>query len=308
VWVLTALLAALSAVLFAAGRDCAGPRRAASRRLVRYLRRAGGPGGHDTVFARADRYMLRLPAVAALERQLRQAGVAAPPSAVLAAGVSACVIAGVAAAARWGLPAGLAAPAAVALPARMLLLAARGRRVRRIETQLPGALDMLVGQLRAHRSIAEAVSDVAQWIRDPLGAECARVADDLRVGAPLAQALDRFCERVPSPAIPAIVSAIVISDRTGANLAGCLSRLAAAARTQIAFRHEVSAMTAHARATGATLTLLPAGVAAALLLFDRGVFAPMITTAPGRVLLGTAAAMELIGWYAIRRMIRRVDA
>jgi Flp pilus assembly protein TadB len=67
-------------------------------------------------------------------------------------------------------------------------------------------------------------------------------------------------------------------------------------------------MTAHARTTGTTLTLLPLGVAAAMQALDPTVFAPMISTAPGRVLLGIAGAMELSGWYVIRWMIRRVEA
>jgi tight adherence protein B len=91
------------------------------------------------------------------------------------------------------------------------------------------------------------------------------------------------------------------------HLAECLARQAAAARVQIAFRQEVRAMTAHARATGTILALLPVGVAAAMLVLDPGVLAPLTGTTPGRMLLAAAAAMELCGWQTIRWMIRRVD-
>ena len=304
-----ALLVLLAAALWAVGGRTDDDRaRAAARRLIRYLKRDAARERPHSAFARADRYVLRLSAGAALERRLSQAGIAAPVSALLVGtAVATCGVAGIAGALGGPEAAFLAVPA-VALAAHTLLQAARGRRVRRTEAQLPGALDMLVGQLRAHRSIGEAVADVARWLPEPLGGECARVAEELRIGVPLPRALERFRDRVPVPAVPAIVTTIAVADRTGANLAECLARQAAAARAQIAFRHEVSAMTAHARATGATLTLLPVGVAAAMLLLDPGVFAPMVGTAPGRILLGVAGLMELVGWQAVRWMIRRVEA
>lgn len=303
---LVALLALLSAALFAGGRE-ADRRGQAARRLIRYLRRGASSQGRHTVFAGADRYLLDLPLGAALGRRLGQAGVTAPASALLLGTAAAICIAGGIASVLGGPRLGLLAVAAGAIAAHTVLQAARGRRVRRIETQLPGALDMLVGQLRSHRSIGEAVADVAQWIPAPLGGECSRVAEELRIGVPLSRALERLRDRVPAPAVPAIVTAIVVADRTGANLAECLIRQAAAARAQIAFRHEVSAMTAHARATGATLALLPLGVAVVMLLLDPSVFTPMVGTAAGRVLTGAAGVMELVGWQTVRWMIRRVE-
>ena len=305
---LVAVLALLSAVLFVGGRDAVRAPRPAARRLIRYLKH-GTPreGGGNTVFARADRLVLKMPFGTALERHLAQAGVATPVSALLLR-----IVVGVAAAA-WlasaigGPRLGVLAATSSALGAHALFQAARGRRIRRMESQLPGALDMLVGQLRSHRSIGEAVFDVAQWIPKPLGDECARVAEELRFGEPLSRALERLRDRVPVPAVPALATAIAVADRTGANLAECLTRQAAAARSQIAFRHEVSAMTAHARATGATLALLPIVVAGAMALLDPGVFAPMVDTGPGRILLAAAAIMEFVGWQTVRWMIRRVE-
>lgn len=104
-----------------------------------------------------------------------------------------------------------------------------------------------------------------------------------------------------------MVTAILVADRTGANLAECLTRQAVAARAQIAFGQEVRAMTAHARTTGMILALLPVAVAAAMTAFERGVFEPMIATTAGRVLLGAACAMEMTGWLTMRWMIHRVE-
>ncbi len=304
--VLAACWAVLLIVMLAGGRAERDTRRPAARRLLRYLRRAPSQE-RESVFARADRCLLRLRFGAAFARAVTQAGMSAPMSALLLVAAGGMCVFGTIVGVLRGPAAGMVAGSALAIAAYALLQTARGRRSRRIEAQLPGALDMLVGQLRSHRSIGEAVADVAQWIAEPLGGECTRVAEELRIGVPLPHALERFRGRVPAPAVPAIVTAIVVSERTGANLVECLARQAAAVRTQVAFRHEVSAMTAHARATGATLAFLPLGVAAAMMLLDPGVFEPMTGTTAGRALLAVAAAMEFCGWQAIRWMIRRVE-
>jgi tight adherence protein B len=308
--VLLMALALLAAVAFVAASVAGRPRPPsfAAARLARYVRgREPDPEGRGTFFTSADRSLLRLPQVHAIERRLHEAGVAAPVSAVLALTAAAAGAAGAIAGAVWGLWAAMSAIAATGIAAVVMLQNARDRWLRRIEAQLPAALDMLVGQLRSHRSIGEAVAGVAHWIADPLAAECARLAEELRIGMPLARALERFRDRVPVPAVPAIVTAIAVADRTGANLAECLARQAAAVRAQIVFRQELRAMTAHARATGTILALLPVGVAASMLLLDPGVVEPMTRTTPGRLLLAAAAAMELCGWQTIRWMIGRLD-
>ncbi|HKX18054.1 MAG TPA: type II secretion system F family protein [bacterium] len=279
-----------------------------AHRLISLLGRAGPVNRRESIFTYADRCLLRLPFGGVLERQVAQAGIMTPVSAaLLPAGTGICVAAGIAEAVRGPSYAVLTVLLAI-FTGSAALRAARTRRIRRMETHFPAALDMLVGELRSHRSVGEAVSDVARWIPGPLGGECARVAEELRVGVPLPRALDRFRDRVPVPAVPAMVTAILVADRTGANLAECLTRQAAAARAQIAFRQEVRAMTAHARTSGMILALLPVAVAAAMMAFEGGVFEPMVATTAGRVLLGAACAMETTGWLTMRWMIRRVAA
>ena len=303
---LLTLLAVLSVLAWAGSR--VDDRDRAAHRLVRLVGRAGGLDRGESIFVSADRCLLRLPFGGAFERQVTQAGVTMPVSALLLpAGAGVCVAAGIVDTVRGPSYAVLTVLLAIFVGSAALR-AARTRRIRHMETHLPAVLDMLVGELRSHRSVGEAVSDVARWIPGPLGGECARVAEELRIGVPLPRALDRFRDRVPAPAVPAIVTAILVADRTGANLAECLARQAAAVRAQIAFRQEVRAMTAHARTSGMILALLPLAVAASMTAFEGGVFEPMIATTAGRVMLGAACAMETTGWLTMRWMIRRVEA
>lgn len=259
------------------------------------------------VFLRLDRRLVRWRAGAGLDRRLREAGLVCSPSSALLTTAGAAVLCGVVAATLGGPAAGAGGAAACAGAAWRGLDLVRVRRISRLERQLPAALDLLVAQLRAHRSVVEAITDLTRQIPAPLRAEVAWAAEDLRLGATLEEALGDLTRRVPSRPLATAVTAITVADRTGAHLAEFLARQSAAVRAQVAFGQEVRALTAHARSSAALLTVLPIGIAAALLVLDPGVFAPMLRSQTGRALLATAALMELMGWQIIRAMIRRVE-
>lgn len=312
--VLAAYLLAEASALACAARAGRDP---AARRLERYVaRRAPGrlprrpaaqgprvPAGAG----RLDRWLVRVRAAAALERRLREAGIPLAVSEALLLACAGTVAAGGAAAAWRGAAAGAVTGAACLVAAWRGLAAMRDRRVRRLDLQLPAALDLLIGQLRAHRSPAEAVTEVARQVSEPLRSECARVAEEVRLGASFPQALDALRRRIPSRPLGTVVTAILVTDRAGGDLAEFLARQSRTVRDQVAFLQEVSAVTAHARSTAAILTLLPAGVAAAMYLLEPAFLAPMLAPGPGRALLLCAAAMQVLGWQVIRAMIRSVE-
>jgi tight adherence protein B len=314
------LLVGLAAYMLAEAARLAWAARAgrdpAARRLERYVarrapgrlrRRPAAQGPRVPGAGRLDRWLVRARAVAALERRLREAGIPlAASEALLLAGAGTVAAAGTAAAAR-GVAAGAITGAACLVAAWRGLAALRDRRVRRLDLQLPAALDLLIGHLRAHRSPAEAITEVARQVSEPLRGECARVAEEVRLGASLPQALDALRRRIPSRPLSTVVTAILVTDRAGGDLAEFLARQSRTVRDQVAFLQEVSAVTAHARSTAAILTLLPAGVAAAMSLLEPAFLSPMLAPGPGRALLLSAATMQVLGWQVIRAMIRSVE-
>lgn len=283
----------------------ADPARNRLMRLVAGTRGRKRSGGR--ILARIDRRLVRTRILAALERHLLQAGIPLTVSEALCALAAGSALLAVGAGAFRG--AGVAVVVAGTCPvlAWRALAAARDRRLRRLDGQLPAALDFLVGQLRAHRSVAEAIMEIAERIRDPLRGEFSRIAEEARLGAPLSQALEAFRRRVPSQAVSMVVTAIQVADRTGGNLPEFLSRQAATVRDHVAFLQEVRALTAHARSTAAILTVLPVAVALAMYALSPHFFGPMLASGPGRTLLASAAAMEVIGWHVIRSMVRSVE-
>ncbi len=298
--------AALAALI--AGELAARPGRdLLARRLHRYVtRRAVGPRRRSSALRWLDRQLARVGAAAAIDGRLHEAGVPLGAPEALLGAAAAMAAAGAIAAVSGGLAAGAAAAAACLAGGWWWLGAARDLRCRRLERQLPAALDLVIGQLRAHRSPAHAIAEIARRLPDPLRTECARVAEELALGASLAQGLNALRGRIPSRALDAVVTAMLVAEQSGGNLAECLARQSDAIREQLAFLHEVRAVTAHARGTATVLSVLPAGIAAAMLLLDPGAMAPLVASRAGRTLLAVAAALQMGGWYAMRAMIRGV--
>lgn len=129
----------------------------------------------------------------------------------------------------WGLGPGVLAVAVVPrLLARLEPASARRRRAR-ISADLPLAVDLLAGCLRAGRPAGDSLVVVAAAVGGPLGALFAEVDARLRLGADPADGWDLLgAEPVCAPLARAIRRAL----RSGAPLADTLEQLAADVRQE----------------------------------------------------------------------------
>ncbi len=92
---------------------------------------------------------------------------------------------------------------------------------------------------------------------------------------------------------------------TGGNLAETLDNLAETIRRRRAVRLKAQSLTAEIRATVMVLALLPAGVAALMLVVSPGYILQLFTTADGRMLLGIALLVQATGLLIIRLITRQ---
>lgn len=114
-------------------------------------------------------------------------------------------------------------------PNLMLQRAAR-KRLERVVSSLPDALDLLSVQIGAGRSIGSAMEGLARSGKGPLAAELGIVASEIARGAPQAEALERFRQRTGGREVSAFCATVERSRRLGSPLALELRRQASAAR------------------------------------------------------------------------------
>jgi tight adherence protein B len=194
--------------------------------------------------------------------------------------------------------AALIVAAAVVLSPRLLAPALARQRARRLDHQLPAALERLAAALRAGTAPGPAIVELAASTPAPLGDELQGVSRKVEHGALLADALDAWGLRPEaSPDIRLASTALALAARTGGAVARPVDRVAATVRERHELQAEVHALATQARASGTVLALAPigftvlvSGIEPGVPRFLMGSPVGLACLAGGLALQGTAAA------------------
>jgi tight adherence protein B len=173
-----------------------------------------------------------------------------------------------------------------------------------INAQLTETLTTLANSLKAGLNLPQALDAVARSGFHPLSDEFARVVREMSMGATIEQALTNLIRRTQNEDLELAVTAILIHNTIGGNLASVLDSIEKTIRTRVAIASELTTLTAQTRASAWVITLLPIGVATLLLFLAPSYFTPMVTSTFGRILLLACGLSILVGNLLIRRLTR----
>jgi len=197
----------------------------------------------------------------------------------------------------------LAAGAALSLaPLEYVRRKARGR-VRGFEEQFPDCLEFVSRSMRAGHAFSVAIEMVRREFSDPLAAEFRRAFEEQNLGQPLEIVLKKLAQRVPSTDVLFFVSAVLVQKRTGGNLAELLDKLATIIRERFKLRARVRALSAQGMMSGRILSAIPAGVGGMMFMANPGYARFFIDDPTGRQMLGAAAALQLVGYLIIKKIV-----
>lgn len=235
---LTAALAAVSALLVAGAAHDLTRRRAAARARRRLAPDAPSPGPPARfVSALADADLPFRPEHAWL----------AWLGAVVAAAAGGLAVAGPPAAVVFLVVAG-GAPAVV-------LRVLRGRADAGAERALPAALELVARSLRGGASFREALAEAAPPGR--LGGDLRTVVAEAEAGSPLTAALGAWAERRPSRGVRLAVAALALGAESGGATARAVDGVAATLRANDAVAAEARALASQARISALVIALAP---------------------------------------------------
>jgi tight adherence protein B len=177
------------------------------------------------------------------------------------------------------------------------------RRKKKFMLQLPDALALLAGTLKAGYSFMQGVEAVSHEVEEPMGSELRRVVTEAQLGRPLDEALDASAERMESPDFAWAVMAVRIQREAGGNLSELLMTVAETMTARQRLRGEVAALTAEGRISAIVLGILPVGLGAILFALNPVYMNGLLTDTIGRVLLGVACVSALIGFAWMKKII-----
>jgi tight adherence protein B len=177
------------------------------------------------------------------------------------------------------------------------------RRLWKFEEQFPEAVELIARALRAGHAFTTGLSMVADEMPDPVAAEFRLVYDRQAFGMQITDALRDMARRVPLLDARFFVTAVLTQRESGGNLAEVLDNLAALMRERFKVKRQVRTVSAHGRITGWVLTGMAPALAIVLVLLAPQHMSVLITDPLGRAMVAGALLLQVIGVFAIRRII-----
>lgn len=250
------------------------------------------------------RWLSRAAFTGTLKRYLEQAEISQPVGVVLGLALLAAILGGHLV---WRLTSswfwsalGTGVPAILLL---LYVLRRRRARLRRYAEQLPDALDVLTRALQAGQSLLQGLQSVAREMPEPAATEFRMTSEALRLGHSLRDALHAHSARVENLDFNLLATAVLIQREVGGNLVEVLDHASRTIRERYKLFGQIRALTAEGRLTGRIIGALPLGIGLMIYLLRPDLIMVLFKEEVGRSLVAVAVAMQLVGFYAMKRIM-----
>ena len=202
---------------------------------------------------------------------------------------------------RWPVAAALAAAAAWTVPPLLTGTSRHKQELRRLDA-IAKWTESLRGALQAGAGLEHALTATATTAPEPIRDQVGALAEAIRAGVRLPDALDAFADDLDHPDGDRVVAALRLAATGRArSLADQLAVLAHAARDQAAARLRIDAQWATTRTSVRMIVAATLVMIGAQLLFNRGFLDPY-TSPAGQLVLAIAGGMWAIGFAWLHRL------
>ena len=178
------------------------------------------------------------------------------------------------------------------------------RRMEAFQAQFPEGLEFVSRSMRAGHAFSVSLEMLHREFSEPMAGEFRRIFEEQNLGLPLDIALGKFALRMPHLDVQFFTSAVLLQRKTGGNLTEILDKLAQLIRERYKLHGKIRSVSAHGKMTGKVLSAIPIFVGALMFYVnpDYGTF--FMTTTIGREMIGAAAALQVIGYLAIQKIVK----
>jgi tight adherence protein B len=253
-----------------------------------------------------QRLLLRVPRAQVLDQLILQSGLDWTVSKLLL-GCSALGVAGFAAAvgfAHQSEPFGLIPGAALALAPLVFLHHRRAKRLKRIEAQLPEALDLMTRALRAGHAFSSGLQMIGEEMTEPIASEFRIVHDEVNFGVSLQQALTNLSERIPLTDLRYFVVAVLIQRDSGGNLTEVLGNLSRLIRERLKLLAKVRVLSSEGRLSAWVLGVMPFALAGMMNVVNPEFMSLLWTDPIGVGIIKHMLILMAIGVLILRHIVR----
>ena len=179
----------------------------------------------------------------------------------------------------------------------------RHGRQAKINGQLEEMLTLVSNSLKSGYGLLQSFEYATRQLAPPIAIELKRMLQEANLGAGAEAAIQALADRIASPDMEMVVTAITIQRSVGGNLAQTLDSVAYTMRERDRIRGEIKTLTSQQRMTAFIIGGLPIFVGSMMFAINPAYMLPLFTDTAGNVVLLIAVGMELLGIVTIRSML-----
>jgi tight adherence protein B len=199
----------------------------------------------------------------------------------------------------------LAAAASVFFVPTFLYRRYRHKRLEKLESQLPDALNIMVSSARSGRSLPQALAAVGEKMSGPVEEEFSLMAREYREGGMnLEGVLERAKNRVNVESFRMICSALIINSHRGGDVLHILERMSDSIRELQKLKKKLKTETAEVRVQEKIILVITPAFGLLICAFDADIPRLLFGTVPGNVLLVIVVALQTLAVWWVRRIVK----
>lgn len=178
----------------------------------------------------------------------------------------------------------------------------RAQRMKKMESQLPDALAMVSGAMRAGASLNIALEGMVKEQPPPISQEFDLFLKEQRLGVDFDVSMQNMEKRIPLQDFRMLVTALRINREVGGNLADAIESLGETLRRKGMMEGKIRSLTAQGKLQGIVMTGLPVLLGLLLNFMEPEAMSKLWSTPIGWTVLSVIIVMESIGFFIIRKI------
>lgn len=176
-------------------------------------------------------------------------------------------------------------------------------RLRRMESQLVGTIDMLLNCVKAGLSLQGSFEMIACDGPADMRAPFSRMMNQIKMGVGLDAALKGLARENPLQDLEMAVEAMLVLRKTGGNLAETLAAISRTIQERQKVSGKIRVMVSQGLFQAVTITAMPFFLILALRIVSPWFVEPLYTTGLGVFLMACMVALQTIGIAWMKRII-----
>lgn len=173
--------------------------------------------------------------------------------------------------------------------------------------QLGDAITLMKGSLKVGVSLEEAVAAMAKELENPIRTEFTYIMGGLELGKRLDVLLGEVGIRMKSEEMAFFSTAVGINKQVGGNMVDIMESIENTIRQKLNLERLIKSHTAQSNMAAFVISALPVFLLAAMSALNWDYVRMLFLTKQGNTALMVGAALEAMGIYVIKKMLRAIE-